>query len=42
MRQVFNKGELQGNTPRRDMKDIVCFNCNKKGHFARNCQKKKA
>ena len=40
-KQIFNKGKLQGNAPRRELKDVVCFNCNEKGHFARNCTKSK-
>ena len=23
--------------PRKDLSNIICFNCGKKGHFAKNC-----
>ena len=41
MKQMYNKGRLQGNAPRDDTKKFICYNCKEKGHFAQNCPKER-
>ena len=35
-----NKKHQKGQKLKRNLKDVECYNCHKKGHFKRNCQSK--
>src|ERR1044071_2494402 len=36
-----HKVSKQGTTPKKDLKDYTCYNCQEKGHLAKTCTKPK-
>src|ERR1044071_5428822 len=37
IKKKFIKRKFKPNFQKKDLKDYVCYQCNKKGHFAKNC-----